>query len=153
VVKHRQLARQVGAFGAITIKSYTDFDHMIFPTGSVFIFGSWVYEANDEGNLQGHLAEAQEARKELAFPTGLAEDLAKGFSGLTISESTRAPTTTRFDLISDSDSFSGSNPDSSRDKTSSFPIGLRNMTSTLGDQFGLISRPFQEVGSTPNRTR
>jgi hypothetical protein len=39
VVKHRQLVRQVEAFGAIAIKSSTDFDNMIFPMGSIFIFG------------------------------------------------------------------------------------------------------------------
>jgi hypothetical protein len=121
------------------IKNSTDFDHIIFPTGSVFIFGSWVCEADDEGNLQGHLIEAQEAHEELAFLTGLAEDLAKGFSGLALSESTRAPTTTIFDLISYSDSFSGSNLDSSRDKTSSFfNWTLEHDINPLGDQFGLI---------------
>jgi hypothetical protein len=55
---------------------------------------------------------------------GSAEDLAEGFSGLTLFESTRAPMTTKFDLISDSDSFSGDEP-------SSFPIGLQNAVSTL----------------------
>jgi hypothetical protein len=108
-----------------------DFDHIIFPTGSVFIFGSWVYEADDEGNLQGCLIEAQDAHEELTFPMGLAKDLAKGFSGLMVSESTRAPMTTRFDLISDSNSFLGSNPGSSRDKMSFFQLdsGTRHQPS------------------------
>jgi hypothetical protein len=69
VVKHRQLARQVGAFGAIAIKSSTDFDDMIFPMGSTFIFGSWVCKANDEGNLHGHLVEALEAHEDLTLST------------------------------------------------------------------------------------
>jgi hypothetical protein len=51
VVKHRQLAHQVGAFGAIAIKSSTDFDDMIFPMGSTFIFRSWVYEADNEATF------------------------------------------------------------------------------------------------------
>jgi hypothetical protein len=65
VVKLRQLARQVGAFGAIAIKSSTDFDDMIFSMGSIFIFGSWVCEANDKGNLHGYLVEAPETQEDL----------------------------------------------------------------------------------------
>jgi hypothetical protein len=42
-----------------------------------------------EGNLQGHLTEAQEVHEELTLSTRLAKDLAKGFSGLTVSKSTR----------------------------------------------------------------
>jgi hypothetical protein len=52
---------------------------MIFPTGSIFIFESWVCKADNEGNLQGRLVEAQEAREEFTLPTGSAEDLAKRF--------------------------------------------------------------------------
>jgi hypothetical protein len=80
VVKHQQLACQVGAFGAIAIKSSTDFDDMIFLMGSTFIFRSWVYEEDDEGNLHGHLVEALEAHEDLTLLTGLAKDLTKRFS-------------------------------------------------------------------------
>jgi hypothetical protein len=131
VVKHRQLARQVGAFGVIAIKNSTDFDDMIFSTGSIFVFGSWVCKADNKGNLQGCLIEAQDAREELTFLTGSAEDLAKRFSSLTVSESTRAPMTTRLDLVSGSDFSSEFDPGSFRDKSSSFPIELWNAASTL----------------------
>jgi hypothetical protein len=47
-----------GLFSAIEINNSTDFDDMIFPMGSIFIFGSWVCKANDEGNLQGCLVKA-----------------------------------------------------------------------------------------------
>jgi hypothetical protein len=87
VVKHREVARQVGAFGAIAIKSSTDFDNMIFPMGSIFILGSWVCEADDKSNLQGRLVEALEAHEGLTLPTKLTEDLVER---LTVSESTRA---------------------------------------------------------------
>jgi hypothetical protein len=70
------------------IKNSTDLDDMIFPTGSIFIFRLWVCKADDEGNLQGCLIEAQEAREEFTLPMGLAKYLAKRFSGLTVSEST-----------------------------------------------------------------
>jgi hypothetical protein len=132
VVKHRQLARQVGAFGAIAIKSSTDFNDMIFPLGSIFIFGSWVYEMDGKGNLHGHLVEAPEAHEDLTLPTKLTNDLEK----LTVSEPTRALTTINLDLTSEPSSFSKSYPDSFKDKPSPFPIGLRNAASTL-----------QEIGS------
>jgi hypothetical protein len=86
VVKHRQLARQIGAFGAIAIKSSTNFDNMIFPMGSIFIFGSWVCEVDDKGILQGCLIEALEAREGLTLPTRPTEDLAERLSGLTVAE-------------------------------------------------------------------
>jgi hypothetical protein len=61
---------------------------MIFPTGSIFIFGSWIYEADSEGNLQGHLVKARKAREEITLPMGSAKDLTERFSGFTVSEST-----------------------------------------------------------------
>jgi hypothetical protein len=131
VVKHRQLARQVGAFGAIAIRSSTDFDDMIFPMGSTFIFRSWVCEADDKGNLHGCLVKTLEAHEDLTLSTRLAEDLTKRFSGLMMPESTQTPTTTNLDLVSGSDSSSGSNLSSFGNEPSSFPIGLRNAASTL----------------------
>jgi hypothetical protein len=65
--------------------------------GSIFIFGSWVYEVDDKGNLQGCLVETLEACEELTLPTKLTEDLAES---LTVSESTRTPMTTSLDLTS-----------------------------------------------------
>jgi hypothetical protein len=45
------VVRQVAAYGAIAIKSSTDFDNMIFPTGSIIIFELWLCEVDSEGNL------------------------------------------------------------------------------------------------------
>jgi hypothetical protein len=53
--------------------------------GSIFIFGSWVCEVDDKGNLQGHLVEALEAHEDLTLLVKRAIDLAKK---LTVSEST-----------------------------------------------------------------
>jgi hypothetical protein len=123
---------------------------MIFPMGSIFIFGSWVYEADNEGNLQGHLVEAQEAHEEFTLSMGLAEDLAKRFSDLTVSESTRALMTTRLDLVSGSDSSSRSNPGSFRDKPSSFPIGFQNAASTLQEiNSNLFQGSSKKLGRLP----
>jgi hypothetical protein len=58
---------------------------MIFPKGSIFIFGSWVCETDDKANLQGRLIKTLEAYEELTLPTKLTEDLAER---LTVSEST-----------------------------------------------------------------
>ena len=66
MVKHRQLARQVGAFGDFASESSMDLDNMIFPTGSTFIFGSWICEADNNGKLQGHLLKDPDHHKE--FP-------------------------------------------------------------------------------------
>jgi hypothetical protein len=40
VIKHQQLARQVGAFGDFAIKSTADLDNMILSAGTTFVFGS-----------------------------------------------------------------------------------------------------------------
>ena len=57
MVKHRQLAHQVGAFGEFASESSTDLDNIIFSMGSTFIFGSWICEAGDDGKLQSRLLE------------------------------------------------------------------------------------------------
>jgi hypothetical protein len=100
---------------------------MIFPMGSIFIFESWICEADDKGNLHGHLVEALEVHEDLTLSTKLTEDLEK----LTVSESTRTPTTINLDLTSESDSLSESYLVSFKDKPNLFPIGLRNTASTL----------------------
>jgi hypothetical protein len=78
------------------IRSSADFNNMIFLMGSIFIFRLWVCEANDKGNLQGCLIETLEACEELTLLTKLTEDLTER---LTVSESTRTPTTTSLDDI------------------------------------------------------
>jgi hypothetical protein len=131
VVKHQQLVRQVEAFGTITIKSSTNFDNMIFLMGSIFIFGSWICEADNKGILQGRLVEARKAREEITLSIGSAKDLAKRFIDPTVSESTQDPMIISLGLMSGSASSSGSNPSYFGDEPSSFPIGLRNIASTL----------------------
>jgi hypothetical protein len=122
--------RQVGAFGAIATKNSTDFDDMIFPLGSVFVFGSWVFKTDEKGNFQGRLIEAQEDHGEFILSTG-SGDLAKRLSKLTMSKSTRAPSTTRFDSKSGLESSSETNSGSLQDRLGSFSMGLRNAASIL----------------------
>jgi hypothetical protein len=77
----------------------------------------------------------------------LTEDLAER---LTVSESTQASMTVGLGLMSGSDSSSGRNPGSLRDKPSSFPIGLWNTASTLQDiNSNLLQVSSKELSRLP----
>ena len=89
MVKHRQLARQVGAFGHFAFESSMDLDNMIFSTGSTFIFGSWIYEANNNGKLQGRLLEDSDHHQDFSISTTTIDQLAGRFAQLVISNPTR----------------------------------------------------------------
>jgi hypothetical protein len=60
---------------------------MIFSTGSTFIFGSWICEADDKGKLQGRLLEDQENQEDLTLLTRLTKELTGRLSCLAMSES------------------------------------------------------------------
>jgi hypothetical protein len=127
-----------------------DLDNMIFPVGSIFVFGSWVCEAGDKGNLQGRVIEALEACEGLTPPTKLTEDFTER---LKVSESTQAPMTTNLGLIFGSDSSSGSNPGSFKDKPSPFSNWtLKHSINSTRDQFEFTLGFFQEAESPPNQT-
>ena len=89
VVKHRQLARQVGAFGEFASESSTDLDNMIFSTGSTFIFGSWICEADDSGKLQSRLLEDSGQHEDLAISATTTDQLARRFAQLVMSDPTQ----------------------------------------------------------------
>jgi hypothetical protein len=57
VIKHRQLACQIGDFGDSVVKSSTDLDNKIFLASTAFIFSSWIREVDDNDKLQSHLME------------------------------------------------------------------------------------------------
>ena len=80
VVKHRQLASQVGAFGEFASESSMDLNNMIFPTGSTFIFGSWIYEADDNGKLQSHLLEDLDHHEDHSISTTMTGQLTGRFT-------------------------------------------------------------------------
>jgi len=75
VVKHRHLARQVGAFGEFASESSTDLVNMIFSTGSTFIFGSWICKVDDNGKLQGRLLEDSDHHEDLAILVTTADQI------------------------------------------------------------------------------
>ena len=89
MVKHRQLARQVGAFGEFASESSTDLDNMIFSTGSIFIFGSWIYEAGDDGKLQGRLLEDSDHHQDFSILATTTDQLAGRFTQLMMSDPTQ----------------------------------------------------------------
>ena len=87
MVKHRQLARQVGVFGDFASESSMDLDNMIFSTGSTFIFGSWICEANDNGKLQSRLLEDSNHHEDHSISATTTGQLTGRFTQLAMSES------------------------------------------------------------------
>ena len=87
MVKQRQLARQVGAFGEFASESSMDLDSMIFSTGSTFIFGSWIYEAGDDGKLQSRLLKDSVHHEDHSISTTTTGQLTGRFAQLAMSDS------------------------------------------------------------------
>ena len=127
MVKHRQLARQVGAFGDFASGSSTDLDNMIFSTGSTFIFGSWIYEAGDDGKLQSRLLENSDHHEDHSISATTTDQLAGRFAQLAMSDLAQISRLYASDSNSGSASEMESYPSSS-EKPSSFLMGLKNAT-------------------------
>ena len=125
MVKHRQLARQVGAFGEFASESSMDLDNMIFSTGSTFIFGSWVCEANDNGKLQSRLLEDSSHHEDHSILATTIGQLTGRFAQLAMSDPTQISRLWASDSNSGSASEMESYPSSS-EKPSSFLMGLKN---------------------------
>jgi hypothetical protein len=100
---------------------------MLFPTGSTFIFRSWICEADGDGKLQGHLLKNLGHHKAHAVSATTVDRLTKKISQLTISDPTRISRMT--DSNSNSDSAFGleSYPSFLYDGPSPFPFGLHKM--------------------------
>ena len=88
MIKHRQLAHQVGAFGDFASESLMDLDNMIFSTGSTFIFGSWICEAGDDGKLQSHLLEDSDHHEDHSILATTIDQLAGRFAQLVVFDPT-----------------------------------------------------------------
>jgi hypothetical protein len=108
-----------------------DLDNMIISTGLTFIFGSWIYETDDKGKLQGRLMEDREDQEGLTLLTRSTKELAERFSRLAISESTQISPMTEFNSDSGTKSASEANPGSFRSNPGYFLMGLRNIDSSL----------------------
>ena len=89
MVKHRQLARQVGAFGDFASESSMDLNNMIFSKGSTFIFGSWICEAGDDGKLQGRLLKDLDHHQDFSILATMTDHLVERFTQLVMSNPTQ----------------------------------------------------------------
>ena len=66
-----------------------DLDNMIFSKGSTFIFGSWIYEACDDGKLQGRLLENSDHHQDFFISVTTTDQLARRFAQLVMSNPTQ----------------------------------------------------------------
>ena len=89
MIKHRQLARQVGAFSEIASESSMDLDNMIFSTRSTFIFGSWICEAGDNGKVQSCLLEDSDHHEDLSISATTTDQIVGRFAQLVMSDPTQ----------------------------------------------------------------
>ena len=128
MVKHRQLAHQVGAFGEFASESSSDLDNMIFSMGSTFIFGSWIYKAGDDGKLQSHLLEDSDHHEDLSISATTTDQIAGRFAQLVMSDPTQISRLCASNSNLGSASEMESYP-SSFEKPSSFPVGFQNAAS------------------------
>ena len=120
MVQHRQLARQVGAFSDFASESSMDLNNMIFSKGSIFIFGSWICEADDDGKLQGRLLKDSDHHQDLSISATTTDQLARRFAQLTMPD----PTQISWLHVSDSNS-------SSAFEMKSYPSSFRRPSSFL----------------------
>ena len=99
-----------------------DLDNMIFSTGSTFIFGSWIYEAGNDGKLQSHLLEDSDHHEDLSISATTTDQLTGRFAQLVISDPTQISQLCASDLNLGSASEMESDP-SSFENSSSFSDG------------------------------
>ena len=66
-----------------------DLDSMIFSMGSTFIFGSWIYEADDNGKLQSRLLEDSNHHEDYSISATTADQITRRFTQLVMSDSTQ----------------------------------------------------------------
>jgi hypothetical protein len=70
----------IDGFDRVSSKSSIDLDNMIFLVGSIFIFGSWIYEADGDGKLQRCLLKDSEAQRTLTISSTVTNQLVEKFS-------------------------------------------------------------------------
>ena len=106
-----------------------DLNSTIFSTGSTFIFGSWICEADDNGNLQSCLLEDSNHHEDYSILATMTDQITRRFAQLMMSDSTQVSRLCASDSNSGSASEIESYP-SSFGKPSSFPMGLKSMALT-----------------------
>ena len=140
-----------------------DLDNIIFPTGSTFIFGSWICEADSNGKLQSHLLKDPDHHEEFPISTTTTDQLTRRSVQLIIPDSNKISRLRASDSnsssVSEMKSYSSAfkkpssflarfqsttqnnsdYPQSSFKKSSSFPFGLNNMAKSYQGQ---VERSF-----------
>ena len=106
-----------------------DLNNMIFSTGSTFIFGTWICEADNNGKLQSHLLKDSKHHEDDSISTTTTDQISGRFAQLIVSDSTQVPQLCASDSNSRSASELESYP-SPFGKPSSFLMGLKNAALT-----------------------
>ena len=103
---------------------------MIFSTGSTFIFGSWIYEAGNDGKLQSHLLEDSDHLEDLSFLASTTNQLIGRFAQLVMSDPTQISRLCASNSNLGSASEMESYPSFFK-KPSSFLVGFQNAASVI----------------------
>jgi hypothetical protein len=117
-VKHRQLARQVGALIEDPLaSSMASFNLTVAPEeGAAYIFGSWVCIANGSGSFDSHLANPKGPEASTPTSNHDIDELSNNLGEIQISN-----------LIENRESESGTNSAPTRDGSElDSPFGLHN---------------------------
>jgi hypothetical protein len=124
---------------------------MIFPTGSTFVFGSWIYVADNDGRLQSQHTEILPPQHSLTAPAIMMDQLVENFSRLSISNSIQISEVSRnFDSGTampeeiNPESHLGSTPE----VTGPYPLGLCNTTFIYQELLQGRVNPAQEIPLT-----
>ena len=126
-----------------------DLDNMIFSTGSTFIFGSWICEADINGKLQSCLLEDSNHHEDHSISTTMTGQLTGRFAQLAMSDSIQISRLCASDSNSGSASEMESYPSSS-EKPSSLTMALKNATLVYQDyNSGCTQSLFKKSGPFP----
>jgi hypothetical protein len=106
---------------------------MIFLVGLTFVFSSWIYVADDNSRLQSLLMEILLPQHTFAAPTIMEDQLVEELSQLLISNSTQIPKVPKeinSSLTIPKEISLESNPGSTPEVSSPYPLGLHNAAFT-----------------------
>ena len=147
-----------------------DLNNMNFSTGSTFIFGSWICEADSNGKLQSRLLEDSKHHEDYSISATTTDHISRRFAQLMISDSTQVSRLCASDSnsssVSEMKSYSSAFKKSSSclarfqsttqnnsdypqnffKRQSSFPFGLDNTTKSYQGQF---ERSFKSTLGIP----
>ena len=122
------------------IESSADLDDMIFSVGVTFVFGSWIYKANNNGKLQSCLMEILVPQASLDVSMITLDQLAEKFSHLSISDPTRIE-----EVTINLESFLEIPSNVQYEDLVRFPFVLKNSASIYQDTISYLVQSKQEI--------